>query len=91
MVTTTLRQTHGVDGDYSDLTLSIPGAAGATGFIKHLGGVNVEIVFGGSEQPESDVRGTILPAGGEEWGEASNIWVRCRHGGEATLGFNVVE
>ncbi|MGE4431902.1 MAG: hypothetical protein AB7E05_14295 [Sphingobium sp.] len=87
MATTTLRQTHSASAEYSDLTTSIPGAAGATGFIKHLGGTEVEIVFGGAEEPEATVRGTLLRAGGEEWCESDHIWLRCPHGGAATLGF----
>lgn len=93
MATTTLRQTHMVTRSYSDLITSIPGAAGKSGFVKHLGGADVEIVFGGAGQPAAADRGTILRAGGEEWCEAgtANIWPRCSHGGIATLGFNVVE
>lgn len=91
MATTTLRQTATVGATYSDLILSIPGAANKTGFVKHLGGADVELVFGGEDIPSASVRGTPLRAGGEEWGEAARIWGRCPHGGTATLGFNVVE
>lgn len=91
MATTTLRQTHSVSGEYSDLVTSIAGAANSTGFVKHLGGADVEIIFGGDSQPASSMRGTLLSKGGEEWGEAAHIWVRCPHDGVATLGFNVVE
>lgn len=91
MPTTTLRQTHMATRTYSNLITSIPGAAGKPGFVKHLGGADVEIIFGGAGQPGDSVRGTILRAGGEEWCEAANIWPRCPHGGTATLGFTVVE
>lgn len=89
MATTTLRQTHSASAEYSDLIISIPDAGGATGFVKHLGGADVEIVLGGAEEPDASVRGTPLRAGGEEWCEADHIWARCPHGGAATLGFIV--
>jgi len=91
MATTTLRHTATVGADYSDLTLSIPGAAGKPGFVKHLGGADVELVSGGDVMPTAAVRGIPIRAGGEEWTEAAHIWARCSHGGAATLGFNVVE
>lgn len=87
MPTTTLRQSHPVTRTYSDLTSSIPGAANKSGFVKHFGGAEVEIVMGGATQPDLTVRGSILPARGEEWAEADRIWVRCPHGGSAVVGF----
>ena len=87
MATTTLRMTHIATRSYSDLTTSIPGAAGKSGFMTHLGGADVEIVLGGATIPADSVRGTILHAGGEEWCETANIWLRCPHGGTAVLGF----
>ena len=87
MATTTLRQTHMVTRNYSDLITSIPGAAGKSGFVKHLGGADVEIVFGGAPKPADSVRGSGLTVRGEEWAETDHIWVRCPHGGGAVVGF----
>lgn len=87
MATTTLRAHHLVSKNYSDLIASIPDAAGKTGFVKHLGGAEVEIVLGGEDPPAATVRGSILPPRGEEWAQAAAIWLRCPHGGEATVGF----
>ncbi|MPT48053.1 MAG: hypothetical protein E2598_06480 [Sphingobium sp.] len=92
MTTTTLRQTHKATGEWTNLAATITGAAGVSGFIKHLGGTDVEIIFGGAAQPTADMRGTPLSQYGEEYcAGASEIWVRGRFGASATLGFNVVE
>lgn len=91
MPTTTLRQNHDATPEWTDLTTSIPGASGVAGFVKHLGGTAVEVIFGGDVPPPVNVRGVILLSGDEEWGEAARIWVRCRPRSAATLGFQVVE
>lgn len=91
MATETQRTTHSVNSDYSDLVGSIPGAAGAGGFVRHLGGADVEIVKGGDVAPAADVRGIPLRAGSDgEWCEAAHIWVRTRHNLNAKLAFEIV-
>ena len=87
MPTTTLRQSHPVTRTYSDLMASIPNAANKPGFVKHFGGAEVEIVLGGAGRPDIGVRGSPLPARGEEWAETDHIWLRCPHGGGAVVGF----
>lgn len=91
MGTTTSRNKHIVKSYYTDLTVSIPEAAGAGGFIAHLGSGEVEIVLGGDTAPAADVRGALLIRGDSMWAEADHIWVRCLGRGKATLGFSVVE
>ena len=91
MPTETLRATHMVTQDYSDLVTSIPGAAGAGGFVRHLGGADVEIIKGGAVAPAETVRGIPLRDESEgEWCEADHIWVRCRRDMSAKLAFEVV-
>lgn len=91
MPTTTLRENHEATPIWTDLTLSIPDAAGKDGFVKHLGGTTVEVIFGGDTRPPATIRGVIITEGGEEWGAADHIWVRCRPKSTATLSFQIVE
>jgi hypothetical protein len=88
MVTQTLRTSHLVTDVYTDVITSIPGAASANGFIRHLGGADVEIVMGGAGAPASTVRGIPLSQGDEESCEADHIWVKCRTGLSAVIGFD---
>lgn len=90
MGTTTQRTVHIADDSYTDVITSIPGAANATGFLRHFGGNEVEIVKGGSTPPADDVRGIPLKERGDEWCEADHIWVRCRFDGTATIGFDLL-
>jgi hypothetical protein len=88
MVTTTQRTSHAVTDSYTDIVTSIPGAAATPGFIRHLGGADVEIVMGGAGAPASTVRGIPLSQGEEEACEADHIWVKCRTGLSAVIGFD---
>jgi hypothetical protein len=88
MVNTTLRTSHLVTEAYTDVITSIPGAADVSGFIRHLGGADIEIVMGGAAQPAPSVRGIPLSQGEEEPCEADHIWVKCRSGLSAVIGFD---
>lgn len=91
MTTETLRATHTVTEDYSDLVTSIPGAAAVGGFVRHLGGADIEIIKGGADAPAETVRGIPLRAGSDgEWCDADHIWVRCRRDMSAKLAFETL-
>ncbi len=91
MGTTTSRSKHIVKSYYTDLTVSIPEAAGAGGFIAHLGSGEIEVVLGGAAAPAADVRGALLNRSQTMWAETDHIWVRCLGRGKATLCFSAVE
>lgn len=80
MSTTTQRAAHPVTSAYSDLTVSIPGAANTTGFIKNRNSFAIEVIKGGSTVPDPSNIGVVIPPFSDDWCEASNIWVRGQGG-----------
>lgn len=89
MGTVTQRSSATVSKNWTDITLSIPGAANAAGVLRNQSGQMLDVIKGGLA-PVAGESGIAVPAYGQEYCEADHIWVRSLGRVDAVVAFEVI-